>query len=210
MKNVKFRKFIAGMCVAAMCTTVMKVSPAVAFAAADADTETALTNTSLNGDTAVEVEVVKNGNDPTYEVVIPKKVDFGQIQQPTKDGENYVATTITVRCEKAENLEEGTGVAVLVKDSTAANENDLFKLKNAINNELEYKIFNSEEKSVGDSNWFTNGYIFGVFTGGGQQATGTLRLDRSQLYDKDLTTWGGKYTGTLNFHTRIAGIKDVQ
>lgn len=196
------------MCAAAMCTTVMAVSPAVAFA--DEATETTLTDKNQDGDTTVQAEVVKNVNEPTYKVVIPKTVDFGQIQQPTTDTENYVSTTITVKCTEAQNLEQGQVVAVLVKDSTARTENDPFKLTNAMGNELQYEMFDSKEKSIQDSSWFDKGYIFGLFSGGGQQATDTLRLNRAQLYGKDLTTWGGNYTGTLNFHTRVGGIKDVQ
>lgn len=208
MSNVKFRKFMAGMCAAAMCTTVMAVSPAVAFA--DDITETTLTDTNQDGNTTVKAEVIKNMNEPTYEVVIPKTVNFGQIQQPKTDQENYASTTITVRCENAQNLEQGQVVAVLVKDSTARTEDDPFKLTNNMGNELQYEMFDSKEKSIQDSSWFENGYIFGLFSGGGQQATDTLRLNRAQLYDKDLTTWGGEYTGTLNFHARVGGINDVQ
>lgn len=205
MNNVKFRKFMAG-----MCTAAMVASPVVAFA--EDTTGTTLTDEEQkqNGDTTVKAEVIANTNDPTYEIVIPKTISFGQIQQPVTDAENYASTTIKVSCNKVENLGEGQVVAVLVKDRTATDENSPFKLSNGKGGELQYEMYDSKQKSIQETNWFTNGYIFSLFTGGGQQATDTLRLNRAQLYEKDLTTWGGEYTGTLDFHTRIGSINDVQ
>lgn len=40
----------------------------------------------------------------------------------------------------------------------------------------------------------------------GQEATDQLRLNRNQLYNKDLSVWGGQYTGTLKFYTKIVDI----
>lgn len=45
-----------------------------------------------------------------------------------------------------------------------------------------------------------------LFTGAGQEATDQLRLNRNQLYNKDLSVWGGQYTGTLNFYTKIVDV----
>lgn len=208
MKNAAFRKIMAGMCAAAMCAAVMAVSPAVAFA--EGETETILDSTTAGGETEVEAEVIANMNVPTYEVVIPKKIDFRQIQQPTTDAEKYATADVTVRCERAENLASGEVIAVFVKDSTATNEKDPFKLSNNIGGELQYEMIDAKGKNIQDSSWFAEGYLFSSFTGGGQTATDTMRLNVAQLYGKDLATWGGVYTGTLNFYTRVSDIGNIQ
>lgn len=207
MNNTKFRKFMAGMCMAAVCVAGIAVSPVTAFA--DETTETTLDATNKEGNTEVTAEVVADSSNPTYEIVIPKKVDFGKIQQPTTEKDNYVSTDITVKCKKAEGLESAQAVAVLVKDVTAQDEKSPFVLKNNAGGELQYEMIDSTGTEIHNTTWYPNGFLFSSFTGGGQVSTDTLRLNRAQLYGKDLAQWGGAYTGTLHFYTRIAGIGDV-
>ena len=45
-----------------------------------------------------------------------------------------------------------------------------------------------------------------TFTSAGQEHTNQLRLNLNQLYGKDISIWGGKYSGTLNFYTKIVVI----
>lgn len=204
MKSLKVKRWVAGLCAAAMLAGV----PAMVGYA----TETTLNNSDTNrtGNTEVKAEVVANDNEPTYEIVIPQTVDFGQIQQPTTDADAYASTTITVRCTRAENLESGNVVAVLVKDGTAQDEKSPFKLTNSMGNELQYEMLTDAGESIQRNTWFPNGYLYASFTGGGQSSEKTLRLNKAQLYGKDLTTWGSQYSGTLEFTTRIASVNDVQ
>ena len=61
--------------------------------------------------------------------------------------------------------------------------------------------------SIQNGTWYDNGFLFNVFMNAGQSATDQLRLNRNQLYNKDLSTWGGgAYTGTLNFYTRVRDV----
>lgn len=70
---------------------------------------------------------------------------------------------------------------------------------------LTYEIMNNDA-SIQNGTWYSNGFLFNLFTGAGQEATDQLRLNRNQLYNKDLSVWGGQYTGTLNFYTKIVDV----
>ena len=52
--------------------------------------------------------------------------------------------------------------------------------------------------------------MYTTFTAANQSATNTLNLDRGQLYGRDLNEYGGKYTGSLDFYTKVVSIGDVQ
>ena len=65
---------------------------------------------------------------------------------------------------------------------------------------------NNNDESIQNGTWYANGFLFNLFTGAGQEATDQLRLNRNQLYNKDLSVWGGQYTGTLNFYTKIVDV----
>lgn len=203
MKARNFKRWVAGFCAAAMLAGV----PAMVGYASGIST---LTDTQQTGETSVTAEVVQNDNQPTYAIVIPDTVDFGQIQQPTTSETAYVSTTITVQCERAENLASGQAVSVLVRDNTATYERDPFKLANNMGGELQYEMIDEAGRSIQNNAWFDNGFPYAAFTGGGQDEVMTLRLNKAQLYGKDLTTWGGQYSGTLTFTTRIASITNVQ
>ena len=71
---------------------------------------------------------------------------------------------------------------------------------------LNYEIMNNNDESIQNGTWYANGFLFNLFTGAGQEATDKLRLNRNQLYNKDLSVWGGQYTGTLNFYTKIVDV----
>lgn len=149
----------------------------------------------------------ENSNKADYIISIPETVDFGKIQQPETEGNAYSYKDITVSCIKADNLGAGNGIAVLVKDASATESSDPFRLTHNTNSDcvLNYEIMNKDE-SIQNGTWYSNGFLFNLFTGAGQEATDQLRLNRNQLYNKNLSVWGGQYTGTLNFYTKIVDV----
>ena len=199
----KIKKWAAGLCMAAM----MASMPAMAVWASEMD----LIKTQPSGTTSVEAEVEGQAPDlPSYVVSIPAKIDFGTLVQPTTAGTNYKKEEITVECKSVEGLEDKQAIAVLVKDKDANSAEDPFKLTNNANATLNYEmIMNSDDTNIQNTNWYENGFLFTSFTGADQSTTHTLRLDLSQLYGKDLSEYGGQYTGTLEFYTRVAGVSDV-
>ena len=196
MKN----KLVAGFMATTMMVSVMSTGVFAAELNPDSETNKA-------GNTQVTATVDENLNKASYVIQIPDTVDFGKIQQPETEGDAYSYKDITVSCIKAENLAAGDGIAVLVKDAAAAGSSDPFRLTHNANSEcvLNYEIMNNGE-SIQNGTWYSNGFLFNLFTGAGQEATDQLRLNRNQLYNRDLSIWGGQYTGTLNFYTKIVDV----
>lgn len=204
MKNKVMKRWLAGMCAA-----VLAAMPTMGVFAAD---ETELTING-NGNTEVTAQVTDEGTSPAYIVSIPKKVDFGQLYIPTSAGTDYKTIDITVKCVKADNLKQGDTVAVLVKDSRATGKESPFQLLkdgSDTNHTLDYEMLAGDNNIKDSSKWYENGFLFNAFTGAGQSTTNVLRLDRGQLFDKDITTWGGAYSGQLRFYVRLASINDAQ
>ena len=183
MKN----KLVAGFMVATMMVSVMSTGVFAKELNPDSETNKA-------GDTQVTATVEENENKAAYVIEIPDKVDFGKIQQPETEGNAYSTKDITVSCIQADNLAAGRGIAVLVTHNTHS---DCV---------LNYEIMNNNDESIQNGTWYANGFLFNLFTGAGQEATDKLRLNRNQLYNKDLSVWGGQYTGTLNFYTKIVDV----
>ena len=202
MKNVMFKRLMAGLCAATLTATPV-------LAAEPAGTKN-LTNITAGDTTSVEANVT-GADIVSYVIQIPEKVDFGTIQQPNASGIEYIETSLTVSCESLEGLKSAQSLAVLVKDSEAVENSDPFKLKNVRDSDavMTYTIVNQEGNNIQDLRWYENGFLFNAFTSAGQTATDILKLDRGQLYGKDLDKWGGRYTGTLNFYSKIASISDV-
>ena len=194
------KKLVAGFMAAMMMVSVM--STGVFAKELDPSEES-----KKAGDTQVTATVDENSNKADYIISIPETVDFGKIQQPETEGNAYSYKDITVSCIKADNLGAGNGIAVLVKDATAAESSDPFCLTHNTNSDcvLNYEIMNNDA-SIQNGTWYANGFLFNTFTGAGQEATDKLRLNRNQLYNKDLATWGGAYTGTLNFYTKVRNV----
>ena len=196
MKN----KLVAGFMAAMMMVSVMSTG----VFAKDLDPSD---ENKKAGDTQVTATVEENSNKASYVIQIPDTVDFGKIQQPETEGDAYSYEDITVSCITAENLAAGNGIAVLVKDASADESSDPFCLTHKTNSEcvLNYEILNNDV-SIQNGTWYANGFLFNIFTGADQKATDKLRLNRNQLYNKDLSVWGGQYTGTLNFYTKIVDV----
>ena len=196
MKN----KLVAGFMATTMMVSVMSTGVFAAELNPDSESNKA-------GNTKVTATVDENLNKASYVIQIPDTVDFGKIQQPETEGNVYSTKDITVYCKQADNLAAGTGIAVLVKDATATQSTDPFCLTHETNSEcvLNYEIMNNDA-SIQNGTWYSNGFLFNTFTGAGQEATDQLRLNRGQLYNRDLSIWGGQYTGTLNFYTKIVSV----
>ena len=196
MKN----KLVAGFMVATMMVSVMSTG----VFAKDLDPSD---ESNKAGDTQVTATVDENLNKASYVIEIPDTVDFGKIQQPETEENAYSTKDITVSCKQADNLGAGNGIAVLVKDATATQSSDPFCLTHNTNSDcvLNYEIMNNDA-SIQNGTWYANGFLFNTFTAAGQEATDQLKLNRGQLYNRDLAIWGGEYTGTLNFYTKIVNI----
>ena len=204
MKARNFKRWVAGLCATAM----LAGAPAMVGYATDNE----LTRENTTGETTVKATVVENDNQPTYTITIPDTVEFGQIQQPTTAADAYVTTSITVKCTNVSNLGSEQAISVLVKDSDAYNADSSFLLKNNTNTdcELVYEMLNEAGQSIQNTTWYADGFLYAAFTSAGQSKPMTLRLNKAQLYGKDFATWGGEYTGTLNFTTKIGSITNVQ
>ena len=208
MKKSVMKKMMAGLCAAAMLTTC---SMGVFAEETNVVEETNIIEldpseeAKQRGNTEVTANIIE-GNKPDYLITIPQVVDFGTLKQPTTDANVYSSADIKVTCVKADGLAAGEGIAVLVKDSTAASADAPF-IVNGQNSEcsLTYEMYN-QNSNVRDGNWYDNGFLFITFTSAGQEHTNQLRLNLNQLYGKDISIWGGKYSGTLNFYTKIVVI----
>lgn len=202
MKARNFKRWVAGFCATAM----LAGAPAMVGYATDIE----LTRDNTTGETTVKATVVENDNQPTYTIMIPDTVEFGQIQLPTTAADAYVTTSITVKCTNVSNLGSEQAISVLVKDSKVGGPNSQFLLNNSTGGELVYEMLNEAGQSIQNTTWYSDGFLYAAFTSAGQSKPMTLRLNKAQLYGKDLATWGGEYTGTLNFTTKIGSITDVQ
>ena len=202
MRNMKFKRVFAGVCLVAMvvATPVM----------AEQNGTKELINNHDADSTKVKANIIA-ADEVIYVIRIPEEVDFGELKQPNSPGVSYATEQITVECTALEGLQSGQALSVLIKDSEAQYGTDPFKLKKVNNADavLTYSVINSEGNNVQDLIWYTNGFLFGTYTAANQTATNTLRIDCGQLYGKDLTVYGGDYEGTLNFHSTITSISDV-
>ena len=171
------KKLVAGFMAATMMVSVMSTG----VFAKDLDPSD---ENKKAGDTQVTATVEENENKASYVIQISDTVDFGKIQQPETEGNVYSTHDITVSCIQADNLAAGNAIAVLVKDASAVESSDPFRLTHNANSEcvLNYEIMNNGE-SIQNGTWYSNGFLFNLFTGAGQEATDQLRLNRNQLYN---------------------------
>lgn len=96
MKARNFKRWVAGFCATAM----LAGAPAMVGYATDIE----LTRDNTTGETTVKATVVENDNQPTYTIMIPDTVEFGQIQLPTTAADAYVTTSITVKCTNINHI----------------------------------------------------------------------------------------------------------
>ncbi len=205
MKARNFKRWVAGLCATAM----LAGAPAMVGYA----TGTMLDNEMKTGNTTVTATVVENDNQPTYTITIPDTVDFGQIKWPTTAATAYANTTITVECRSVSNLASDQVISVLVKDGNATGHDSSFLLTSTEHpgSTLRYEMLDGSNQSIETATWYNNGgFLYATFNSAGQTKTMTLSLDKSQLHGKDLADWGGAYSGTLNFTTKVGSVSSVQ
>lgn len=169
-----------------------------------------LTEASPAGDTSVTGYVADgSAGDVTYVISIPDKIDFGELQQPDSNESAPVVQTGTVTAEVIEGLQQGSRVAVLVKDAADTEENPSFRIvgQNVANSgkELTYSITDSTTSAdVLSGTRYSNGYLVGLFQNAEESVELKLTLNQNQLFNKYLAEWAGNYKGTLNFYSTVA------
>ena len=133
------KKLVAGFMAATMMVSVMSTG----VFAKDLDPSN---EDKKMGDTQVTATVEENENKASYVIQIPDTVDFGKIQQPETEGNVYSTHDITVSCIQADNLAAGNAIAVLVKDASAAESSDPFRLTHSTNSDcvLNYEIMKKD------------------------------------------------------------------
>ena len=203
MSMATWKRWVAGICASAIVAGV----PAMGAYAMGGNPTTSMDGQNRTGTTKIVINVEAAAADtPTYIVTIPEKVDFGTVQQPSTAGEDYEVQSINVGCSQLTNLKLGQRVLVRVKDSTATSKDDPFKVVNGKNEVLNYDIVNIEgDANIRNANtWTDNGYLIASFAYSNQGETFRLKLDKGQLYGKDMAEYGGEYTGSLLFNTSVA------
>ena len=210
MRSLNVKRWVAGFCAAALLAGV----PAMVGYALEGDISDEAPQYLSDSSTESEMDVkvhVDASSSVSYLIAIPAKVDFGTIQQPNLPGTYNTTKSFTVECTQLNGLQSGQVLSVLVKDSTALDETDPFKLVNEDNAaaELHYTIFNKGGNDVQESSWYENGFLLDSFTAADQTATCKMQLDVGQLYGENLDDWGGNYTGKLVFTSKVTSISDV-
>ncbi len=190
-----------------------------------ASTTTDLSETSQSGNVTV-TGTVEEPASPTYVITIPASIDFGTLEAPDTDEDDYKSVTFDVTASSFANFSSGTGVAVLVKDSNDEKNNvgdwgAKFYITNEDSISLEYSILDpdGDDISAGDLTR-ESGLLYYVFdaasvTGSSDSSmtvTGTAMLNQRQLYGLDLededSAYLGDYEGTLNFYVRVVYMSD--
>lgn len=173
-----------------------------------------LTDQEPGGETEVKARIT--GSNPpgevSYIITIPDVVDFGELQQPAENMDDYKDVTYTVTATKIDGLDPTTQqVSVYVRDQNAsAKSNQEFKITNKSDSDISfiYEVYKSEtitpanlissNSYVGTVGWFLHG-----FTEQGEALTGTLRLNQAQLYGRDITDLVGEYSGYMVFYSAV-------
>lgn len=170
-----------------------------------------LTDTDPLGDTTVTANV-SNG-DVTYIISIPDTINFGRLTQPTDNTSPHMAEVgYTVGAIQIEGMDTKTSrVAVLMKDSTAGRKFQITGQDTAnAGKTLSYSVMEGENAAtdISAGTWFTNGYLLAAFGKENESIAGSLQLDQNQLYGVNMSSWAGKYQGTINFFSKIASIDE--
>lgn len=176
-----------------------------------------LSNVSPSGDTAVTGKVEETDvGDVTYTISIPEKIDFGTLQQPEDQEEAHICQKqMTIKAEYVDGLQEGTRVAVLVKDSAETEDSTDFKIVGQdLTNSGQKLVYTIENAAVpgtliNQGTRYPNGYLVSTFKEVGDSTTLDLKLDQNQLYGKYLPQWAGNYKGTLNFYSTVVDINSI-
>ena len=182
----------------------------------------AATLTQDDPDGKTEVIATIKGSVPegiTYEIKIPDVIDFGELTQPTTNTDSYKTVNYTLRLNKltGENFIPGTQqISVYVKDQNAKPNGDdvRFYIANKENPDIKFqydvydKVVNPEDIGTisnlnAGSMTKTKGFFLCDFYFEGQEMSGTLCINQSQLYGRDILDIAGDYSGYMLFYSTI-------
>ena len=177
-----------------------------------------LTEDNQKGNTEVTAHITgQEPGDVTYIITIPDVVDFGELNIPADDSEDYNKdVTYTVTATEINNLDPALQkISVYVKDLNAKpNENQEFYIANKDNASIafQYDVYSATDDDVNAStkinggNMHTNGYFLKSFNTEGDEITGTLRFAQVQLYGQNIADIAGDYSGYMVFFSAIENI----
>ncbi len=194
----------------------------VAMISAAFVTVSAATLTEEQQDGKTEVTARINGGVPdgiTYEIIIPDVIDFGDLTQPDSNTDSYKIVDYSVTLEKVNGLDENTQqISVYVKDQNATPDgNQDFKIANKENSAITFKydvydtlVSEQDLPTFHSLNYNTmtktKGFYLTGFTFEGQELKGTLAINQSQLYGRDILDIAGDYSGYMVFYSTVEDI----
>ncbi len=190
----------------------MTASTAMAVSAADIELN------KDNQDGTTEVTAVIKSSTPgsvSYIITIPEKVDFGELTKPDNNIDDYKEVKYTVTATKLEGLTGTQNIAAYVKDENASvNGDQYFYIKNKADptKKFKYSVFDVADSALTDSSvpldsrtmTLSIGYHLHGFKTEGESVTGTLRLNQNQLFNYNLSSIVGEYSGHMVFYSMIS------
>lgn len=170
-----------------------------------------LSNENPWGETEVIARIDGNSSgEVTYTIIIPDVIDFGTLEQPQINEDQYKDVGFTVKTgNTVEGLTPSQYIMLYVRDKTASvNGSNDFVIANKVDptKTFKYDVYVDSATNI-NSNAMTStrGYEFTSFTIANQEVQGTLRLNENQLYGKDISELVGEYSGYMIFFSQIEG-----
>lgn len=170
-----------------------------------------LSNENPWGETEVIARIDGNSSgEVTYTIIIPDVIDFGTLEQPQINEDQYKDVGFTVKTgNTVEGLTPSQYIMLYVRDKTASvNGSNDFVIANKVDptKTFKYDVYVDSALNI-NSNAMTStrGYEFTSFNIANQEVQGTLRLNENQLYGKDISELVGEYSGYMIFFSQIEG-----
>lgn len=176
-----------------------------------------LTNEAPSADTEVTARI--EGSDPgdvTYIITIPDKVDFGTLNQPDTDTDNFIYSGFEV---EATQIDMASGAVSVYIQGYEEDDNQYYltQLDALEPFEIPYDVYTGEisDTNIADQTAINadgspgvNGYHFTTFNHDAQGSVqdGTLVLNQRELYGQDLDTISGDYSDTVTFYSTIISL----
>jgi len=172
-----------------------------------------LSNENPWGETEVIARIDGNSSgEVTYTIIIPDVIDFGTLEQPQINEDQYKDVGFTVKTgNTVEGLTPSQSIMLYVRDKTASvNGSNDFVIANKVDptKTFKYDVYVDSALNINiNSNAMTStrGYKFTNFTIANEEVQGTLRLNEHQLYGKDISELVGEYSGYMIFFSQIEG-----
>lgn len=172
-----------------------------------------LSNENPWGETEVIARIDGNSSgEVTYTIIIPDVIDFGTLEQPQINEDQYKDVGFTVKTgNTVEGLTPSQYIMLYVRDKTASvNGSNDFVIANKVDptKTFKYDVYVDSALNINiNSNAMTStrGYKFTNFTIANEEVQGTLRLNEHQLYGKDISELVGEYSGYMIFFSQIEG-----